>query len=112
MFEAIAGSEVTGSIGIDDILIIPEVCPPLGSCTFESGMCTWQNSKNSDDFDWIRAAGETLTAGAGPTNDHTLGSPHGKICFFRSCFNLSVGKISSMRENISKIEKSIQNYRK
>jgi len=52
-------------------------------------MCTWQNSKNSDDFDWIRAAGETMTAGAGPTNDHTLGSPHGKISFVCTLYVLS-----------------------
>ena len=79
VFEAIAGSDTTGSIGIDDILLIPGVCPPLGSCTFETGMCTWQNSKNSDDFDWIRASGETMSTGTGPTSDHTLGTAYGEI---------------------------------
>ena len=60
-------------------MMLPVACPPKGSCTFEQGMCTWQNSKN-DDFDWIRAVGETMTAGAGPTTDHTLGTEYG-MCY-------------------------------
>ncbi|XP_076802493.1 MAM and LDL-receptor class A domain-containing protein 1-like [Clavelina lepadiformis] len=77
IFEAIAGSETTGDIAIDDVVLVPGACPPLGSCNFEEGLCTWQNSENSDDFDWIRSAGETMTADTGPTVDHTLGTPYG-----------------------------------
>ncbi|XP_078483553.1 MAM and LDL-receptor class A domain-containing protein 1 isoform X3 [Ciona intestinalis] len=79
IFESTVGSEVGDghNIAIDDILLLPDACPPLGSCTFEDGLCTWQNSENSDDFDWLRAAGESMTADTGPTVDHTLGTPYG-----------------------------------
>lgn len=79
IFEAIAGPESDGNIAIDDVIMVPGACPPLGSCTFENGMCTWQNSEQSDDFDWLLSTGETMTAGTGPTQDHTLGTPYGKL---------------------------------
>lgn len=87
------GTNPDGHIAIDDILLLPGECPPLGSCNFEESMCTWQNSENSDDFDWIRAAGETMTADTGPTVDHTTGTPYGKNIipfFWRFAINSSI----------------------
>lgn len=53
----------------------------MGSCNFEDGYCTWENSEHTDDFDWMRAAGETMSADTGPSVDHTLGTPHGLLYY-------------------------------
>lgn len=76
-FEGIRGAGEQGDIAVDDILLLPGACQPLGSCNFEEGYCTWENSEHTDDFDWFRAAGDTASGGTGPSVDHTLGTPHG-----------------------------------
>lgn len=46
------------------------------SCNFENGYCGWTQDK-TDDFDWMRHANTTGTAGTGPYADHTTGSGAG-----------------------------------
>ena len=70
-------------IAIDDLFLHPGECPPLGSCDFEKGLCTWQNSVN-EDFDWIRSSGQTMTADTGPSTDHTFGTPYGVYLLLES----------------------------
>nr|XP_039270832.1 MAM and LDL-receptor class A domain-containing protein 1-like [Styela clava] len=77
VFEGVLGNGEQGDIAIDDIVLLPGACQPLGSCNFENGYCTWENSEHTDDFDWMRAAGETMSGNTGPTVDHTLQTPHG-----------------------------------
>lgn len=53
---------------------------PVVNCGFESTtICGYTQLKN-DNFDWSRTTGTTSTAGTGPTNDHTYGTPKGTFC--------------------------------
>ena len=49
----------------------------LGDCDFESGLCTYSNTKAEDQFDWLRNAGATASWQTGPKVDHTLGTALG-----------------------------------
>ena len=49
-----------------------------GTCDFESGLCTWTNTHQGDDFDWTMKSGSTVSAHTGPTADHTRGDRIGK----------------------------------
>ncbi|XP_041367445.1 MAM and LDL-receptor class A domain-containing protein 2-like [Gigantopelta aegis] len=53
------------------------------SCTFESGMCGWQNSKN-DVLDWSTRAGKTPSRNTGPSADHTFGNTTGHYVYVES----------------------------
>ena len=47
------------------------------TCTFEeSHICGYQQD-TTDDFDWARGSGATVTPNTGPAADHTLGSASG-----------------------------------
>ncbi|XP_041365734.1 MAM and LDL-receptor class A domain-containing protein 1-like [Gigantopelta aegis] len=83
-FEAIIGSGFSSDIAIDDIVLKPTMCPVAGSCAFEQDFCTWVNIQSKDNFDWIRARGNTVTAGTGPKQDHTLNSKFGKYALMES----------------------------
>ncbi|KAJ8050665.1 MAM and LDL-receptor class A domain-containing protein 2 [Holothuria leucospilota] len=76
-FEAIAGSSTSGYMALDDITILPGVCPVTDFCTFEQNLCTWTNDFTNDDFDWIRDGAGTGSGGTGPDVDHTLNSARG-----------------------------------
>lgn len=77
VFEGISGSSYQGDIAIDDVKVSDNACPPPGDCNFESGMCTWVNTKG-DVFDWTRNSGTTPSFQTGPSVDHTLGTKFGK----------------------------------
>jgi len=48
------------------------------TCTFQDGICGYtQDTSDSQNFDWIRGSGATITPNTGPTADHTLGSAAG-----------------------------------
>ena len=42
------------------------------NCQFTTGFCGWTQS-TTDDFNWSRNRGSTLTSGTGPPGDHTGG---------------------------------------
>lgn len=54
--------------------------PSQWDCTFETGFCNWNNSKE-DDFNWNRQSGSSPSIGTGPTSDHTTGSLKGGLEF-------------------------------
>lgn len=63
---------------------ITELRPPLiilslstiaATCTFDSGLCGWTQSK-TDDLDWTDGHGRTPSGNTGPSTDH-LGSTSG-----------------------------------
>ena len=100
VFEAVVGTSFQGDIAIDDISLVSSTCqvlpaiaipptlpptPPLPlNCTFERGLCNWQNLKNGDDFDWTRIKGRTGSYGTGPSADHTTKSNKGMFHMTRS----------------------------
>lgn len=45
------------------------------TCTFDSGLCGWTQSK-TDDLDWTDGHGRTPSGNTGPSTDH-LGSTSG-----------------------------------
>ncbi|KAH3887715.1 hypothetical protein DPMN_011734 [Dreissena polymorpha] len=59
-------------------MVVPGTCLYPGNCNFEMDTCGWTNT-NADDFDWLRSAGSTLTAGTGPSVDHTTNSDAGSV---------------------------------
>ena len=73
VIEAITGQGYQSDISIDDITLTP------GACSYSSSKCTFEDSKvcgftqdSSDDFNWIRNSGRTLSGNTGPSTDHTL----------------------------------------
>ena len=52
-----------------------------GSCNFDSKtFCTYTNIKDgSDNFDWTLQQGGTLSAGTGPSADHSTGTTKGNL---------------------------------
>lgn len=54
----------------------------LGSCDFETDLCTWSNTQANDDFDWVQRKGATPSRGTGPTTDHTKNNAQGKVLFY------------------------------
>ena len=78
VFEGIRGTSYQGDIAIDDIVLLDNTCPPPGDCNFETGMCTWVNVPQGDDFDWLRGSGSTTSLFTGPSTDHTTNSTGGK----------------------------------
>lgn len=83
-FEGVVGKSYRGDISLDDVWLEEKPCPPAGSCTFELGLCTWQNQRNGnnkmiqDDFDWTLGSGSTWSSFTGPSSDHTTGSSLGR----------------------------------
>lgn len=77
VFEGIRGSGYQGDIAIDDVELKDNVCPPPGDCNFETGTCNWVNVQNTDNFDWLRGRGSTLSSFTGPSVDHTTNSSSG-----------------------------------
>lgn len=78
VFEGVAGTSYQGDIAIDDVILLDNACPPPGDCNFETGMCTWVNVAQKDDFDWVRYNGETSSLGTGPSTDHTTKTKGGE----------------------------------
>ena len=54
-------------------------CVLLGYCDFELDLCSWTNEPDRDKIDWLRTQGGTDSTGTGPSNDHTTGTPLGKL---------------------------------
>ncbi|XP_055957690.1 MAM and LDL-receptor class A domain-containing protein 1-like [Patella vulgata] len=84
IFEGVIGRSFQSDIAIDDVQILPNPCPPPGTCDFESGVCGWSNHKDHDDFDWLRNKGSTATPGTGPKTDHTLLNSNGYYIYIES----------------------------
>lgn len=84
VFEGIIGNGYQSDIAIDDVLISSGSCGNLGDCDFEKGTCTWRNTNQGDNFDWLRKQGQTNSQFTGPQNDHTqqnnLGIFHYILC--------------------------------
>ncbi|WAR02788.1 MLRP1-like protein, partial [Mya arenaria] len=79
-----SGDHTTGTLTSPAPSGAPNVNSPL-SCDFEStSMCGYANEKNTDDFDWIRNAGSTSSAGTGPFADHSLGTKTGTYLFIEA----------------------------
>ena len=55
-----------------------------GNCDFEKDLCTWTNTKQKDNFDWLRSRGRTSTLNTGPAADHTKGSSLGYYLYLES----------------------------
>jgi len=56
------------------------------SCSFEEGLCEWENVQGSklDQFDWTLWNGSTPSRNTGPTNDHTLGTSKGVYAYIEA----------------------------
>lgn len=57
-------------IAVDDIQIDSGPCAPDAYCDFEDDFCGFYNTKEGDNFDWLRGKGQIYTS-TGPSVDHT-----------------------------------------
>ncbi|XP_064619815.1 MAM and LDL-receptor class A domain-containing protein 1-like isoform X2 [Lineus longissimus] len=76
VFQAVRGSDYLSDIAIDDIFIFDSQCPDATddfNCTFEDGICGWEQDFE-DDFDWNRREADT-TGGT----DYTTGTAYGHV---------------------------------
>ena len=73
------GTSSTSDIAIDDVVVKQGACGTPTDCNFEPGFCLWTNVKKTDDFDWLRGKGATLSRFTGPTVDHTIGTDKGLL---------------------------------
>lgn len=87
MLEGIRGNGYDGDIAVDDIKLLPGPCQPSGTCDFEVDVCGYSNTRNGDNFDWLRSAGSTLTANTGPAVDHTTNTDQGNLCWKSALFS-------------------------
>lgn len=70
------GGGFHGDIAIDDIKVVPGVCPLPASCDFELNLCGWSQMR-TDVFDWVTKSGDTPSIATGPHYDHTLKTASG-----------------------------------
>merc|ERR1712136_131815 len=71
--DGVAGGGAEGDIGVDDIELTDGRCPD--TCDFEEGICTWSQSANGDDANWLRHLPQEEFDGL--LKDHTLGTAEG-----------------------------------
>ena len=62
---------------VDDIEIENGACSPEASCDFEDDYCGFYNTKEGDDFDWLRGKGAASGPMTGPSVDHTTNTQSG-----------------------------------
>lgn len=98
LFEAVRGNGYHGDIALDDITFVPQNCiiippnakptvgltiePPASTaapiipngftCNFDTNICSWTQD-TTDNFDWTRQRGGTISGNTGPSRDHTSG---------------------------------------
>ncbi|KAK7473655.1 hypothetical protein BaRGS_00035133, partial [Batillaria attramentaria] len=84
IFEGVRGTTYRADIAIDDISILQGPCASPGACDFDSGLCTWTNTQQGDDFDWTMNGGRTGTSSTGPSSDHTQGNAQGKYVYIET----------------------------
>ncbi|XP_069133150.1 MAM and LDL-receptor class A domain-containing protein 1-like [Argopecten irradians] len=88
VLEAVRGRGYRGDIAIDDITYKASPCPQSGvntttsvQCNFEDGRICGYTQDQTDNFDWTRASGATLTSGTGPNSDHTYNTQQGHYMY-------------------------------
>ncbi|XP_021371353.1 MAM and LDL-receptor class A domain-containing protein 1-like, partial [Mizuhopecten yessoensis] len=88
VLEAVRGRGYKGDIALDDITYTNKPCPQSGvntstsiPCNFEDGRICGYKQDQTDNIDWTRAAGATLTSGTGPNSDHTYGTQQGHYMY-------------------------------
>jgi hypothetical protein len=64
--DGFVGSGWEGDIGVDEIFLSDDECPPQLWCDFETSYCGWTNDTTGDFF-WTRAQKSTDSAGTGPS---------------------------------------------
>ncbi|EDO47787.1 predicted protein [Nematostella vectensis] len=78
VFEAITGKDYQGDIALDDITLSDGACNVLSTtCTFEESHICGYMQDTTDNFNWNRGSGATVSSGTGPSADHTLGTAAG-----------------------------------
>ena len=79
---------------------IPPTVPPTPpmpvNCTFETGLCNWNNLKTGDQFDWTRHRGSTYSTNTGPSIDHTTNSNKGYYIYIETSSPRSRGHVAKL----------------
>ena len=57
------------------------------NCSFEDGLCNWQNGYSTKSFFWRLKKGDTPSVNTGPSDDKTFRNGKG-ICYFKIYFKI------------------------
>nr|XP_027211163.1 MAM and LDL-receptor class A domain-containing protein 1-like [Penaeus vannamei] len=71
-------------IALDDVAMLQSQCPVAATCSFEDGLCDWQNELGYDGLDWVMNQGATPTQDTGPKYDHTLQTALGHYMYIEA----------------------------
>ncbi|KAJ7308087.1 hypothetical protein JRQ81_008593 [Phrynocephalus forsythii] len=80
VFEALRNGFL-GSVGLDDISVVPGTCGTPAECSFETDECGLLAGGTQD---WVR---QNATGGWGPRIDHTSGTPQGHYLLLNTSGN-------------------------
>lgn len=84
VLDGTVGDSYSGDAAFDDIELSNGGCEPEGYCNFETGFCGYYNTEKEDNFDWIRARGDTDSPLTGPSVDATTGTKEGYYVYIDS----------------------------
>ncbi|XP_070566390.1 MAM and LDL-receptor class A domain-containing protein 1-like [Ptychodera flava] len=98
VFEGVRGIDYRGDISLDDITLTAGVCPVPAEidCDFEDDHICGYSQDSSDDFDWSRGSGDTLSNNTGPSYDHTLGTDKGHYMYIEASSPRVAGDVARM----------------
>ena len=68
---------------IDDIEVQNGACYAEASCTFEDDLCGYYNTREGDDFDWLRSRAFHLNTTYAPSVDVTTGTTEGHFVYIK-----------------------------
>lgn len=83
VLEGIVGRSIEGDAAIDDIEVENGACYEEASCDFESGTCGYYNTKEGDDFDWLRSRAMHVNLTYSPSVDVTTGTTEGHFAYIK-----------------------------
>ena len=91
VLEGVVGSSYQGDAAVDDIELESGDCYEEASCDFEDDLCGYYNTKEGDDFDWLRSKGQ-ISLITGPSVDHTTNTALGYYAYINPSSKMSFGK--------------------
>ncbi|RDD40324.1 MAM and LDL-receptor class A domain-containing protein 2 [Trichoplax sp. H2] len=72
-----------------------KLCAGYTMCNFEKSLCGWTQLK-SDNFDWTKHSGTTISSGTGPVADHTTGTSSGVYYYIETSFPRTVNQTAML----------------
>ncbi|XP_077978860.1 MAM and LDL-receptor class A domain-containing protein 1-like [Glandiceps talaboti] len=102
VFEGVRGLDYRGDIAVDDIALSDGICsvPATIDCDFEDDHICGYDQDTSDDFDWTRGSGSTLSNNTGPSYDHTYGTDQGYYMYMEASSPRVAGDVARLMTTV------------